>query len=47
MVDFLVDTGAIFSAITEKEATIMNLDVSSLPYSEREAVGFEDCLEIG
>ena len=40
MVDFLVDTGAFFSAITEREATIMNIDCSSLPFSKHEAVGF-------
>jgi len=40
IVDFLVDTGTTYSAITEKEATIMNIDVSSLPYFKREAVGF-------
>ncbi|TET18807.1 hypothetical protein E3J74_09400 [Candidatus Bathyarchaeota archaeon] len=40
IVDFLVDTGARYSAITEKEATIMGIDSSLLPYSKREAVGF-------
>ena len=40
IVDFLVDTGTTYSAITEKEATIMNIDVSSLPYFKHEAVGF-------
>jgi hypothetical protein len=35
-----VDTGTTYSAITEKEAAIMNIDCSSLPYSRREAVGF-------
>lgn len=40
IVDFLVDTGTTYSAITEKEATIMNIDVSSLPYFKREPVGF-------
>jgi hypothetical protein len=35
-----VDTGAIYSAITEKEATMMKIDVSLLPYSKRRAVGF-------
>jgi len=40
MVDFLVDTGAIYSGITEKEAIIMHIDVSSLPYFKRQAVGF-------
>lgn len=40
MVDFLVDTGTTYPAITEKEATIMGIEVSSLPYQKREAVGF-------
>jgi hypothetical protein len=40
MVDFLIDTGTTYSAITEREATIMNIDVSSLPYFKRVAVGF-------
>jgi len=40
MVDFLVDTGTTYSAITEKEATIMKIDCSSLPYYKRRAIGF-------
>lgn len=40
VVDFLVDTGAKCSAITEKEAIIMGIDLSSLPYFKRESVGF-------
>jgi len=40
MVDFLVDSGSIFSAITEREASIMGIDCDFLPYSKREAVGF-------
>jgi len=40
MVTFLVDTGSKFSAITEKEATIMGIDCSSLPYVKGEAIGF-------
>jgi hypothetical protein len=40
MVSFLVDTGSLFSAITEKEATFMNLDCSLLPESKGEAIGF-------
>jgi predicted aspartyl protease len=40
VVDFLVDTGTAYSAITEKEATIMGVDCSSLPYFRREVVGF-------
>jgi len=40
IVDFLVDTGTTYSAITEKEATIMGIDCSSLPYFKYEAVGF-------
>jgi hypothetical protein len=40
MVSFLVDSGSKFSAITEKEATIMRIDISSLPYTKEESVGF-------
>lgn len=40
MVDFLVDTGTTYSAITEKEATIMNIDCSALPFYKRESIGF-------
>ena len=40
MVDFVVDSGAVYSAISEKEATIMGLNSSSLPYSKGNAVGF-------
>ena len=40
MVSFLVDSGARVSAITEREATIMGIDCSSLPYAKGEAIGF-------
>jgi len=40
MVSFLVDSGARNSAITEKEATIMGIDCSFLPYAKGEAIGF-------
>jgi len=40
MVNFVVDTGAVYSAVTEKEATIMGIDCYSLPYFEKESVGF-------
>jgi len=46
MIDFLVDTGAKLSAITEKEAIIMRIDTSSLPYSKHEAVGFGGSFKI-
>lgn len=35
-----MDTGAKFSAITEKEVTIMGLNCPSLPYAKGEAIGF-------
>ena len=35
-----MDTGSKFSAITEKEATIMGISCSSLPYYKRESIGF-------
>ena len=40
MIYFLVDTGTTYSAITEKEATIMGLSCSSLPFAKNDAVGF-------
>jgi hypothetical protein len=40
MVDFLVDTGTTYSAISEKEAIIMNIDLSSLSSFKGQAVGF-------
>jgi hypothetical protein len=40
MIDFLVDTGSIFSALSEKEATIMGIDCSDLPEAKGEAIGF-------
>lgn len=40
IVSFLVDSGAKTSAITEKEATIMGIDSSSLNYAKVEAIGF-------
>lgn len=40
MVDFLVDTGAVFSALSEKDATIMGIDCSELPEAKGEAIGF-------
>jgi len=40
MVNFLVDTGSLFSGITEKEATLMGLDCSLLPEAKEEAIGF-------
>ena len=40
MVDFLVDTGAKTSAITEKEATIMGIVPSSLPFARQRSIGF-------
>lgn len=40
MVNFLVDSGAVFSAIAEKDATLMGLDCGTLRESKFEAVGF-------
>jgi hypothetical protein len=40
MIDFLIDTGAVFSAISEKEATLMGVDCSFLPESKEESIGF-------
>jgi len=40
IVDFLVDTGTTYSAITEKEAMIMGIDCSVLPYYKLRSIGF-------
>lgn len=40
MVNFMVDTGSLFSAVTEKEAILMGLDCSKLPESKIGAIGF-------
>jgi len=40
MIKFLVDTGALGSSISEKEATLMGIDIDSLPYFKGESVGF-------
>lgn len=40
MIDFLVDTDSIFSALSEKDATIMGIDCSFLPEAKGEAIGF-------
>lgn len=40
MINFVIDSGSLFSAITEKEATLMGLDCSLLPDSTIGAIGF-------
>ena len=40
IVNFLVDTGTSYSAITEKEATLMGIHVPTLPYARGKAIGF-------
>ena len=40
MVNFVIDTGAVYSALSEKEARIMGIACFSLPYCKGEAVGF-------
>ena len=40
LVNFLVDTGANYSGITEKEATIMGMDCSILPDHSKEGIRF-------
>lgn len=40
MIDFLIDSGSVFSALSEKEATLMGIDCFLLPDSKRKAVGF-------
>ena len=40
IINFLIDTGSTFSAITEKEATLMGLDCSQFPDTRGPAIGF-------
>jgi hypothetical protein len=40
IVNFLVDTGSIFSALSEKQATLMKIDLSFLPEAKGKAIGF-------
>ncbi|MCK4822886.1 hypothetical protein KA005_44400 [bacterium] len=40
VVNFLIDTGANYSGITEKEATILGIDTSILPDSKKGGIGF-------
>ncbi len=40
MVSFVIDSGASYSALSEKDATIMGLDCYSLPFCKAQAVGF-------
>ena len=40
IVYFMIDSGSLFSALSEKEATLMGLDCSALPFSKGEAIGF-------
>jgi len=39
-IPFVIDTGSRFSALSEKDATILGIDCASLPYAKTEAVGF-------
>jgi hypothetical protein len=40
IVNFLVDTGSLSSALSEKQATLMKIDCSILPESKGNAIGF-------
>jgi hypothetical protein len=40
VVSFLVDSGSVFSAITEKEVSLMGIDCDLLPEAKGEAIGF-------
>lgn len=40
IVNFLVDTGSTYSAITEKEARLLGLDLTMLPEARKRAIGF-------
>ena len=39
-VDFVVDTGATYSALSERDAVLLSIDISSLPKARREGIGF-------
>jgi hypothetical protein len=40
IVTFLVDTGAVFSALSEKDAALLRIDSSLLPEAKGKAIGF-------
>jgi hypothetical protein len=40
IINFLVDTGSVYSAITEKEAMLMGIECAVLPDEKGEAIGF-------
>lgn len=40
VVQFLVDTGSTYSAITEKEAILLGIEIAVLPEAKKGAVGF-------
>lgn len=39
-INFIVDTGSTYSAITEKEANLLGLDCTFLPEAKKGAIGF-------
>jgi hypothetical protein len=40
VISFLVDSGSVFSAITEKETSLMGIECALLPEAKGEAIGF-------
>lgn len=40
IIHFLVDSGAVFSALSEKQATLLKIDCALLPDSKGSAIGF-------
>lgn len=40
IINFLIDTGATYSAITEKEASLVGIDCTVLPEAKKTAIGF-------
>jgi hypothetical protein len=40
IINFLVDTGSTYSAITEKEATLLGIEIAILPEAKKGAIGF-------
>jgi hypothetical protein len=40
VINFLIDTGSSYSAITEKEADLLGLEIALLPDAKKGAIGF-------
>jgi len=40
IVNFLVDTGSSYSALSERQATLIGIDCATLPFAKIESIGF-------